>query len=76
MLAGDGEDFRALSLLQRKANVARLLKRPVHGIFIADYEQGDGDVLFRVACNMGLEGIVSKRLTAPMAPASAATGSR
>jgi hypothetical protein len=34
-----------------------------NGIFIAEYEQGDiGDVLFRVACNMGLEGIVSKRL--------------
>jgi bifunctional non-homologous end joining protein LigD len=29
----------------------------------AEFEQGDiGDVLFRVACNMGLEGIVSKRL--------------
>jgi bifunctional non-homologous end joining protein LigD len=51
----------------RKANLARLLSRPVDGIFIAEYEQGDeqsdiGDVLFRVACNMGLEGIVSKRL--------------
>jgi bifunctional non-homologous end joining protein LigD len=63
MLAGDGEDFRPLALLLRKANLARLLKRRVDGIFIAEYEQGDiGDVLFRVACNVGLEAIVPKRL--------------
>jgi bifunctional non-homologous end joining protein LigD len=63
MLAGDGEDFRPQALAMRKANLARLLKRRVDGIFIAEYERGDiGDVLFRVACNMGLEGIVSKRL--------------
>jgi hypothetical protein len=45
-----------------RVSLARLLKRPVKGIFIVEYEQGGGDVLFRVACNMGLEGIVSKRL--------------
>jgi bifunctional non-homologous end joining protein LigD len=39
----------------REASLARLLKRRADGIFIAEYEQGDiGDVLFRVACNMGL----------------------
>jgi ATP-dependent DNA ligase len=38
-------------------------RAPVDGIIIAEYEQSDiGDVLFRVACNMGLEGIVSKHL--------------
>ena len=32
------------------------------GLFIAEYGQGgNGPDLFRVACNMGLEGIVSKR---------------
>jgi len=57
--AGDGDDHRRLTLALRKANLARR----VNGIFIAEYEQCDiGDVLFRVACNMGLEGIVSKRL--------------
>jgi bifunctional non-homologous end joining protein LigD len=55
--------LRPLTLAVRKARLARLLSRQVDGIFIAEYEQGDiGDVLFRVACNMGLEGIVSKRL--------------
>jgi bifunctional non-homologous end joining protein LigD len=62
MLAGDGEDHRQKPLSLRKANLARLLERRVDGIFIAEYEQGDGDLLFRVACNMNLEGIVSKRL--------------
>jgi bifunctional non-homologous end joining protein LigD len=63
LLAADGEDYRPQALVMRKASLARLLKRRVDGIFIAEYEQGDiGDVLFRVACNMGLEGIVSKRL--------------
>jgi hypothetical protein len=67
MLAGAGEDFRAQALVMRKSSLARLLSRPVDGIFIAEYEQGDmqtdiGNVLFRVACNMNLEGIVSKRL--------------
>jgi bifunctional non-homologous end joining protein LigD len=63
LLAGDGEDLCGLPLSLRKAGLAQLLSNPVDGIFIAEYEQGDiGDVLFRVACNMGLEGIVSKHL--------------
>jgi ATP-dependent DNA ligase len=62
MLAGDGEDQRQLPLSSRKINLARLLKRRIPGIFIAEYEQGEiGRDLFRVACSMGLEGIVSKR---------------
>ena len=60
MLAGDGEDQRQLPLSLRKTNLARLLRRRIPGIFIAEYEQGEiGRDLFRVVCNMGLEGIVS-----------------
>jgi bifunctional non-homologous end joining protein LigD len=63
MLAGDGKDIRPLPLSLRKAAPAQLLSDPVDGIFLAEYEKGDiGDVLFKVACNMGLEGIVSKHL--------------
>src|SRR5215467_11957226 len=62
MLAGDGEDQRQLPLSLRKTNLARLLKRRIPGVFIAEYQQGEiGRDLFRVACSMGLEGIVSKR---------------
>jgi bifunctional non-homologous end joining protein LigD len=35
------------------------------GITINEHTDGDGAVVFLHACKMGLEGIVSKRLTAP-----------
>ena len=62
MLAGDGNDMRGLPLSLRKTNLARLLARRSDGIFIAPFEQGEiGPDLFRAACSMGLEGLVSKR---------------
>jgi bifunctional non-homologous end joining protein LigD len=62
MLAGDGDDMRPLPLSLRKTNLARLLARRSDGIFIAPFEQGEiGPDLFRAACYMGLEGLVSKR---------------
>jgi bifunctional non-homologous end joining protein LigD len=45
----------------RKTNLARLLARRPDGIFVAPFEAGEiGPDLFRAACRMGLEGIVSK----------------
>jgi bifunctional non-homologous end joining protein LigD len=45
----------------RKTNLARLLARRGDGIFLSDFEQGEiGPDLFRHACLMGLEGLVSK----------------
>jgi ATP-dependent DNA ligase len=50
----------------RKTNLARLLARRPDGIFAAPFEQGEiGPDLFRAACNMGLEGLVSKRRDRP-----------
>jgi bifunctional non-homologous end joining protein LigD len=75
MLAGDGENLRPLALSLRKANLARLLKRRVDGIFIAEYEQGDiGDVLVRDACNMNLEGMSRSASIVPMTPVNAGIG--
>jgi ATP-dependent DNA ligase len=63
MLAGDGDDYRRLALGLRKTNLARLLARRSEGIHAAPFEQGEiGPDLFRHACLMGLEGIVSKHL--------------
>ena len=57
----DGEDLRGLPLSMRKASLSRLLARRVDGIFLSDFEQGEiGPDLFRHACLMGLEGMVSK----------------
>lgn len=62
MLVSDGDDIRKLPLTMRKANLTRLLSRRVDGIFLSDFEQGEiGPDLFRHACLMGLEGMVSKR---------------
>jgi bifunctional non-homologous end joining protein LigD len=66
ILALDGDDLRDLPLSMRKANLARLLARRPDGIFVAPFEQGEiGPDLFRAACNMGLEGLVSKRRDRP-----------
>ncbi len=66
ILALDGDDLRRLPLSMRKTNLARLLARRPDGIFVAPFEQGEiGPDLFRAACNMGLEGLVSKRRDRP-----------
>jgi bifunctional non-homologous end joining protein LigD len=77
IMALDGEDLRQLALSMRKTNLARLLARRPDGIFVAPFEQGEiGPDLFRAACNMGLEGLVSKRSIAPVAAGEAPIGSR
>jgi bifunctional non-homologous end joining protein LigD len=62
ILALDGEDLRKLPLHLRKNNLARLLARRADGVHLAPFEQGEiGPDLFRAACNMMIEGLVSKR---------------
>ena len=69
MLASDGDDRRKLPLTMRKTDLARLLARRVDGIFLSDFEQGEiGPDLFRHACLMGLEGLVSKLRDRPYRP--------
>ena len=61
ILVSDGDDLRRLPLSMRKTNLAHLLARRVDGIFLSDFEQGEiGPDLFRHACLLGLEGMVSK----------------
>ena len=66
ILALDGDDLRELPLSVRKANLQRLLRRRPDGIFASDFERGEiGPDLFRAACRMGLEGLISKRRDRP-----------
>jgi ATP-dependent DNA ligase len=66
LLELDGEDLRAMPLSDRKKRLARLVdKRRRLGIVLSTYTDYDGAAVFRHACWMGLEGIVSKRLSAP-----------
>ena len=65
----NGDDIRKLPLSLRKGNLARLLARRVDGIFVSDSEQGEiGPHLFRHACLLGLEGLVSKLKDRPYRP--------
>jgi bifunctional non-homologous end joining protein LigD len=65
LLELDGEDLRALPLVDRKRRLAGLLSGRRLGIVLSDHTDEDGALLFVHACRMGLEGIVSKRLSAP-----------
>jgi bifunctional non-homologous end joining protein LigD len=66
ILAESDDDLRKLPLSMRKANLERLLARRPEGIFINPFERGEiGPDLFRAACRMGLEGLVSKRRDRP-----------
>jgi ATP-dependent DNA ligase len=66
ILALNGDDLRSLPLSMREAHLERLLARRADGIFTISFEQGEiGPDLFRAACNIGLEGLVSKRRDRP-----------
>jgi ATP-dependent DNA ligase len=66
VLAMDGEDLRSLPLSKRKTNLERQLRGRPDGIFINPFEIGAiGPDLFKAACKMGLEGLVSKRSDQP-----------
>jgi bifunctional non-homologous end joining protein LigD len=65
LLELDGEDLRPLPLGKRKPRLARLLARVRVGIAINEHTDENGAMVFLHACKLGLEGIVSKRLTAP-----------
>jgi bifunctional non-homologous end joining protein LigD len=66
LLELNGKDLRSLPLGDRKAKLARLLARAPAGIVFNEHADEDGAVVFRHACKLGLEGIVSKRLSAPL----------
>jgi len=62
VLTLDGDDLRGLPLSMRKTNLVRLLRGRPDGIFINPFESGAiGPDLFHAACDLGLEGLVSKR---------------
>ena len=61
-----GDDLRSLPLEERKARLRSLLVRSKMGIVYSDHVAGDdGAKIFAAACEIGLEGIVSKRRDRP-----------
>ncbi|WP_406858649.1 hypothetical protein [Alsobacter sp. KACC 23698] len=65
LLELDGRDLRPLPLDERRAELQRLLAAPVDGIAFVDAMAEQGEALFRHACALGLEGIISKRRDSP-----------
>jgi ATP-dependent DNA ligase len=65
LLEFNGEDLRPRPLGERKGRLAKLLGRKTGAIVFNEHTEEDGATVFRHACKLGLEGIVSKRLTAP-----------
>jgi ATP dependent DNA ligase domain len=60
LLEFNGKDLWPLPLGDRKAKLARLLSRAPAGIVFNEHTEEDGTEVFRHACKLGLEGIVSK----------------
>ena len=65
LLMRDGDDLRRRPLVERKAALAKLLFRARDGIQYVEHAEGHGDKMFAAVCDLGLEGIVSKKLDAP-----------
>jgi bifunctional non-homologous end joining protein LigD len=69
LLFSDGMDIRALPLVERKARLKKLLDARSKGKakrinYVTHFEE-DGDTVLQSARKLGLEGIVSKKLSAP-----------
>jgi bifunctional non-homologous end joining protein LigD len=60
----EGEDLRRAPIEHRKHKLARLVRTPHPGVVVNEHYDGDGDgdIVFKYACKLGCEGIVSKRL--------------
>jgi bifunctional non-homologous end joining protein LigD len=62
LLELDGEDLRSEPIEVRKRALARLLGKDRHGLLISQTIDAPADVAFQHICQLGLEGVVSKKL--------------
>jgi bifunctional non-homologous end joining protein LigD len=62
LLELDGRDLRREPIEERKRLLAKLLKGAHSSIVLNEHFEGDGAAVYRAACQLGCEGIVSKRL--------------
>jgi ATP-dependent DNA ligase len=58
----DGKDLRLIPIEERKHALANVLFRECDGIAFNRHYDGDGAMVFKQACALGCEGIVSKRV--------------
>jgi bifunctional non-homologous end joining protein LigD len=65
LLELDGTDIAEQPLLERKAQLAKLMAKVRNGIEYGEHIGGNGADIFRAACHLGHEGIVAKRKDLP-----------
>ena len=56
---------RRAEAIERKSALGKLLIRSRGGIQYVEHAEGHGEKMFAAVCDLGLEGIVSKKLNAP-----------
>jgi bifunctional non-homologous end joining protein LigD len=62
LLELDGRDLRGEPIEKRKELLAELLRGSKLSIVLNEHYEENGEIVFREACKLGCEGIVSKRL--------------
>jgi bifunctional non-homologous end joining protein LigD len=65
LLELDGEDLRHQPIEERKALLTKQLKGSHLSLVLNEHFEEDGATVYRAACQLGCEGIVSKRLGSP-----------
>jgi bifunctional non-homologous end joining protein LigD len=60
LLELDGQDLRREPIEERKRLLANLLDRSHLSLVLNEHFEEDGAIVFREACRLGCEGIVSK----------------
>jgi len=65
LLEVGGKDLRRAPLEERKHALAKLLRKAPWALHLNEHIAEPGDIVFRHACKLGFEGIVSKRLGSP-----------
>ncbi len=61
----DGFDLRAAPLIERKRVLTELIREVGPPILYNDHMEEHGEAMFKNACALGLEGVISKRMDAP-----------
>jgi bifunctional non-homologous end joining protein LigD len=76
LLELDGEDLRRQPIEVRKAILADLLDGALSTIVVNEHFEGDGAIVYRHACGLGCEGMVSSGSAPRMKSGRSALGSR
>jgi bifunctional non-homologous end joining protein LigD len=64
----DGEDMRDTPLIERKSRLRSVAPQRGERLLYCDHIEGDGEGLFRLACENDLEGVVAKHRNSPYLP--------